>query len=246
MDEVRVVVAHSERATLRVGDTFLKIDADPDRIDREARVMRLAPIPTARILWQQPNVLALAALPGVALGRLGEPSAASPVAWAAAGAAVRRLHDSAPPPWRGRGPDDGAARELERECAWLVDEHVVPPDVVERNRRIALAVFRPFTPVFAHGDLQPSHVFVDGDEVIGVLDWSEGGRGDPLFDLAILTLGHEERLDQVVAGYGKDVDLDVVRAWWSLRSLTVIRWLIEHGFDPAGPGGEIDVLRSRM
>ncbi|MFE2448597.1 aminoglycoside phosphotransferase family protein, partial [Streptomyces sp. NPDC059426] len=27
MDEVEVVVAHSERATLRVGDVFLKVDA---------------------------------------------------------------------------------------------------------------------------------------------------------------------------------------------------------------------------
>ena len=28
MNEVKVVVAHSERATLRVGDVFLKVDTD--------------------------------------------------------------------------------------------------------------------------------------------------------------------------------------------------------------------------
>jgi aminoglycoside phosphotransferase (APT) family kinase protein len=123
---------------------------------------------------------------------------------------------------------------------------VVPAEVVDRNRRVAEAVFRPYTPVFTHGDLQLTHVFVDGDEVTGVLDWSEAGQGDPLFDLAILTLGHEERLDQTLAGYGKDVDVDVIRAWWSLRSLTAIRWLIQHGFDPATPGAEIDVLLARM
>jgi aminoglycoside phosphotransferase (APT) family kinase protein len=111
---------------------------------------------------------------------------------------------------------------------------------------VARAAIRSFTPAFTHGDLQVTHVFVEGDEVTGVLDWSEAGRGDPLFDLAILTLGHEERLDQVLAGYGKEVDLDVVRAWWSLRSLTAIRWLIEHGFDPATSGAEIDVLLARM
>ena len=33
--EVEVVVAHSERATLRVGDVFLKIDADQTRTDVE-------------------------------------------------------------------------------------------------------------------------------------------------------------------------------------------------------------------
>ena len=71
-------------------------------------------------------------------------------------------------------------------------------------------------------------------------------QGDALYDLASLTLGHPEHLGDVVAGYGKDVDLDVIEAWWSVRSLLAIRWLVEHGFDPAAPGCEIDVLRARM
>jgi hypothetical protein len=78
VDEVEVVVAHRERATLRVGDVFLKIDADQANVDIEGDAMALAPIPTPEILWRKPPVLALAALPGAALGRLGEPSAASP------------------------------------------------------------------------------------------------------------------------------------------------------------------------
>ena len=51
---------------------------------------------------------------------------------------------------------------------------------------------------------------------------------------------------QDLAGYGTDVDRDVIRAWGSLRSLLASRWLIEHGFDPSLPGCEFDVLRSRM
>ena len=78
VEEVEVVVAHSERATLRVGDVFLKIDADQTRIDVEVEAMAMAPIPTPEVLWRKPPVLALAALPGTALGRLGEPSPASP------------------------------------------------------------------------------------------------------------------------------------------------------------------------
>jgi aminoglycoside phosphotransferase (APT) family kinase protein len=42
--------------------------------------------------------------------------------------------------------------------------------------------------VFTHGDLQITHVFVDRDEVTGVLDWSEAGQGDALYNLAVLTL----------------------------------------------------------
>ncbi len=248
MDEVKVVVAHSERATLRVGDVFLKVDADQGRIDVEVESMALAPVPTPEILWRKPPVLALAAVPGATLGRLGEPSTASPAAWAAAGAAVRELHDAPLPPRpgrAGRGLDELAA-DLDGECELLVANGVLPADLVARNRQIADAALRPWTPAFTHGDLQIAHVFVDGGRITGIIDWSEAGQGDALFDLATLTLGHEGQLCHVVAGYGTDVDLDVIRAWWSLRSLLAVRWLIEHGFDPFAPGCEVDVLRSRM
>ena len=147
------------------------------------------------------------------------------------------------------GPGGASTRSLrsfEEECAWLLAQDVLPTELVTRNREVAGAALRPWTPEFTHGDLQVAHVFVDGDEVTGVLDWSEAGPGDALYDLASLTLGHPEHLDDVLAGYGKDVDVEVIGAWWSLRSLLAIRWLVEHGFDPAAPGCEIDVLRARM
>ena len=238
------MVAHDERATLRVDDVFLKIDADQTMTDVEVRAMALAPVPTPEVLWQRPPVLALRALRGTALGRLGEPSTASAAAWVATGVVVRRLHDAPLPPWPGPGLDQLASR-LDRECTWLVTNGVLPADLVARNRRVAEAALRPWTPVFVHGDLQLTHVFVDADEVTGVIDWSEAAPGDALYDLATLTLGHEERLDEVVEGYGGDVDREVVRGWWSWRSLVAARWLIEHGFDPSAPGAEFDVLRAR-
>ncbi|GGY41443.1 aminoglycoside phosphotransferase [Streptomyces omiyaensis] len=238
MDEVEVLVAHSERATLRVGEVFLKVDADQARIDAEVEAMSLAPVPTPEILWRRPPVLALAALPGTALGRLGGPSTGSPAAWAAAGAALHELHDAPPPAREGRAGRSGAAlaAELDDECELLVASGLLPAGLVTRNRRAAEAALRPWTAAFTHGDLQVAHVFVDGDEVTGVIDWSEAGRGDALYDLATLTLGHEEHLDDVLAGYGTGVDLDVVRAWWSLRSLLTVRWLVEHGFGPLRTG----------
>ena len=143
VDEVEVVVAHSERATLRVGDVFLKIDADQARTDVEVEAMAMAPVPTPQILWRKPPVLALAAVPGTALGHLGEPSTASSAAWAAAGAAVRALHDAPLPPWPGRSVDELAAH-LAGECEWLVAQrrpsrrrgHAQPP--ARRDRTAAV------------------------------------------------------------------------------------------------------------
>jgi aminoglycoside phosphotransferase (APT) family kinase protein len=243
VEEVEVVVAHNERATLRVGDVFVKVDADPTRTDVEVEAMGMVPVPTPKILWRKPPVLALAAVPGTALGHLGEPSTASPAAWAAAGAAVRALHDAPLPPWPGRNVDELASL-LPVECEWLVANDVLPADLVARNRRLAETVFRPWTPVFIHGDLQVDHVFVAGDEVTAIIDWSEASRGDALFDLATLTIGHPEHLGDVVAGYGTDVDRDLIRAWWSLRSLLNVRWLAEHGYGAPEEFAEVAVLRS--
>ena len=245
VEDVEVVVAHNERVTVRLGDVFLKIDADQTRTDVEVEAIALAPIPTPEILWRRPPVLALAAVPGKALGRLGEPSTASAAAWAAAGAAAWMLHNSPLPPWPGSSVTELKSR-LGGERDWLITSGVLPADLVTRNRRIAEAALRPWAPVFVHGDLQITHVFVDGDELTGIIDWSEAGQGDALYDLATLTLGHEEHLEDILAGYGTDVDLDVIRGWWSWRSLVAARWLIEHGFDPSSPGAEFDVLRARM
>lgn len=254
MPEIEVVVAHSERMTLRIGDVFLKIDTDQARIDREVEVMARAPIPAPKVLWRGPSVLALDAVPGAALGVLDQPSRASSAAWVAVGAAVRALHDAPPPPWTSSQCQQRPVRssrgtvdfppQLDSECEWLVANGVVSTEVVRRNRQIAEAALRPWTPVFIHGDLQIAHVFVDGDELSGIVDWSEGGHGDAMYDLATLTLAHEEHLDDVVAGYGGHVEIDVIRAYWSLRSLMEVRWLVEHGYGAAATFPEVAVLNS--
>ena len=244
-DEVDVLVAHRERATLRVGDVFVKIDADQARLDVEVAAMALAPVPTPQVLWRNPPALAIAAVAGTALGKFGAPSPVSPAAWIAAGAAIRQLHDAPLPPWPGHSVDARAAR-LAEECDWLVANDALPVGVVTGNRALAETALRPWTPVFVHGDLQPDHIFVADDAVTGVIDWSDAAAGDALFDLAILTLGHPEHLDDVLAGYGNDVDRDVIRGWWSWRCLVAIRWLAEHGFGDLAGMPEVAVLHAQL
>jgi hypothetical protein len=65
-----------------------------------------------------------------------------------------------------------------------------------------------------------------------------------MYDLATLTLAHEEHLDDVVAGYGADVDIDVIRGYWSLRGLMSTRWLAEHGYGAPATFPEVAVLTS--
>ena len=65
--------------------------------------------------------------------------------------------------------------------------------MVTRNRRVAEAALRSWTPVFTHGDLHIEHVFVDGDEITGFLDWSEACQGDALYDIATVTLAQGEQ-----------------------------------------------------
>lgn len=148
------------------------------------------------------------------LGLLGEPSPASAAAWSATGAAVRILHDAELPQWTSsqdqqrpvRGSRDTAKfpRLLDAECEWLIANGVLSAEAIRRNRQIAEAALRPWTPVFIHGDLQIVHVFVDG--------------------------------------YGDDVDMDVIRSYWSLRSLMSTRWLAEHGSGAPSTFPEFAVL----
>jgi aminoglycoside phosphotransferase (APT) family kinase protein len=211
------------------------------RVDAEVDAMTRAPVPTPEILWRKPPVLALAALTGRALGRLESPSTESSEAWAAAGAAVRTLHDAPLPPRQGPSLQELATR-LADECDWLVANQVLPADVITRNRERAETALRAWTPVFIHGDLQITHVFVQKDEVTGIIDWSEAAQGDALYDLATLTLAHEERLDAVLAGYQAEVDIDLIRAWWSFRSLVVVRWLTQNGYGSPESFPEVGVL----
>ena len=236
---VEVVLSHEERTVVRVGDVFIKVDTNPDRVQREMASLHLvSAVPVPEVLWSQPgtpHVLAVAALRGTPLAVLGSPCSHSKAAWVAAGRAARDLHEQAVPeslsaPSRYRLED---VAELEERL--LAHTAVDRSIVTEHARRARAASERATNAALVHGDFQAAHVFIDdGDAVSGIIDWGDAGTGDPHYDLAVLTVGHHEFLDDVLSGYGGEVDRDRIEGYWSWRRLGSIRWMIEHGFDPSG------------
>ena len=239
-------VDHHERlvwlAAGASGPLVIKADVDAERHRRELLGLRAAqqtgcPVPEVIDRVGGPvNVLVITHLHGSPL-QGDDPSQT----WAAVGAAVRDLHRSEPTGERGIGSGDGAAERIAPSIDYVTggDPGTARPlidaglDFV--RRRLVAAV----EGVQVHGDCQPDHFLLDETRttVTGILDFGDAGLGDPLWDLAVLTLEHPEHIDDVLVGYQPDPSMAEraryeLPAYHALRCLTDIRWLREHDFDP--------------
>ena len=92
-----------------------------------------------------------------------------------------------------------------------------------------------------HGDCQPDHFLLadHAGHIAAVLDLGDACTGDPVWDLAVLTLDHPARMDDVLAGYAPPPDLArrvsaLAGPYRMLRWLGEASWLHDHGHDP-GP-----------
>lgn len=76
----------------------------------------------------------------------------------------------------------------------------------ERQRGEALlgaALAHRFEPALVHGDLGPEHVLHRGEELTGVIDWSDAGVADPAIDFAWLLYGTSPPFaEQLLRFYG--------------------------------------------
>jgi Ser/Thr protein kinase RdoA (MazF antagonist) len=253
VEVVDTLVDHHERCVLEVTLpdgrlAVVKGDLVPERSAREARVLgsaATAGVPVPVVIGRAPGPPAVLVLERVGGTWLSPDRSAR--AWAATGAAVRRLHDLALPDLGAFAGRAGWAAGLgEMVIHWAPRARAAGLDgnVAEATRAAVdrLVRLRPEAPpaVTLHGDCVPIHVRLSqDDEVVALLDLGDACRGDPAWDLAVLTMRSPERLPAVLDGYGADPDL---RAWtarsWpvyrALRLLAEVGWLAEHDLDPAG------------
>lgn len=238
-----VVLAHQERAVVRLGDVFIKADTSGDRVARELAALASVDVPRPQLLWYRPGPVSLVALSEIAgspLGALGSPSSHGAEAWATAGRLARHVHEHAVPE-RLNAPSRYRLDDVDALADWLVARGVTDRGIVGIHAdRARAARHAAENDCLVHGDLQAGHIFMTtGDEIAGVIDWGDAGIGDRHYDLAVLTVGHGEHLDAVLEGYGRAVDRDRIAGYWSWRRLGSVRWMLEHGYDA---GGDIDAL----
>ena len=90
--------------------------------------------------------------------------------------------------------------------------------------------------VLLHGDLQTDHILVDAqtEKVLAFLDFADAQPGDPLLDIAVLTLWDKGLTDLFLEGYigieNNEETRQLLSLYRLLRHLAEIPWLLERGF----------------
>jgi aminoglycoside phosphotransferase (APT) family kinase protein len=160
-----------------------------------------------------------------------------------AGAYLARFHRlGAQPPFT-----SGQVRWEDHMCSvteWILADleprGIFDPAHIARFRRYYAAKQGRFArrPIeLLHGDMQPDHVMVDepGERVVAFLDFADAQPGDPLFDLAVLTLTDDALVAPLLAGYAAIPDdaetRELLAAYRLLRRLGSISWLLDRSFD---------------
>lgn len=196
-------------------------------------------VPIAKMLGLEAGPPAVLAMEQV----LGHPlSSRNPFAAKEAGRYLQRLHTLGAHP-----PFSGGQQQWDAFISWWENEEI------EKVKRLGvldplqmrklqeqfdhlqpLLAQRPI--VFLHGDLQPAHILVDSqsEKVLAFLDFADAQPGDPLVDLAVLTLWDPELTDFLLEGYSDIANTEETKLLLSLyrllRHLAEIPWLLERGF----------------
>lgn len=123
--------------------------------------------------------------------------------------------------------------EHSRQAGILIEQQAdILRDRFERLR--PLLAQRPIG--LLHGDLQDEHILLDpqSQKVLSFLDFIDAQPGDPLLDIAILTLWDQELTTPLLEGYSIILNtaetLQLLIHYRLLRLLGSITWLLNRGF----------------
>jgi aminoglycoside phosphotransferase len=225
----------------------VKVDAKPWRSANERLLLecaRASGVPVPGVLYADdgpPAILVCEYVDGAEL------TGDSPdAAWTSAGRVLRRLHAMHPVPGLGAMAEPGDSpramlvTKAVAEAAAAAQARLLTPSQAGRIRVMLVTAFSradPGEPLVLHGDCQPGHfLLTPGNEVAAVLDFGDAAVGDPVWDLAVLTLDDPGRLPAVLAGYRPGPPLhariaELVGACRLLRYLGELIWLNDHGFE---------------
>lgn len=184
------------------------------------------PVPTiVTVSTDDPAYLISEAVPG------HPADASATAAITAAGQHLRRLHavtgtaygflaDALVPTW----PDF-----LTRSITGLDKlTEIVPTHLADRLRRQvppAIAQLPATPPALLHGDLHPRHLYIEGQTLTAIIDWSDATYGDPLYDLARFSRSGPSATHALLEGYGLQLTpatektFSLYRIVWSLTAL---------------------------
>ena len=221
---------------------ILKVYQAGNALQHEYEIARKAAsigIPTPQILGYKAGEPAVLAMRQV----IGRPlSSRYPLAALEAGKYLQRFHTlSARPPFSG-----GQQRWDAFISWWQNDEFekakrlaVFDPQQMDKLREQfnllqPLLAQRPV--VLLHGDLQTSHILIDThtEQVLAFLDFVDAQPGDPLLDIAILTLWDHQLTGYLLEGYSSieynEETRQILSFYRLLRLLAEIPWLLKRGF----------------
>lgn len=203
-----------------------------ERIPRRAAVAERLRREAALLPWLAPQVPLAVPHPVVVsedplrlrhLLIVGDPcSGDNPSHATALGGFLAALHAVSPDAALGLGVPDAQASYDESRLTWDRFRREVAPMIGPELRPAGAALLdriaaAPLRPRLAHCDVGPAHVRVSGDEVTGIIDWTDACLGDPAVDLAWALHGTTPAFAHAfAAGYGADEALTSRALDWHL------------------------------
>ncbi len=220
----------------------LKVYVDKTALQKEVEVARQAQaagVPTAEMIGLDIDELAVLTMKQV----MGTPlSTQNKNAIQEAGKYLRKFHSiGAKPPFSG-----GQSKWDEFILWWSFKEINALYDLSvcnEKEREELKDHFRKLKPILTsrpvvllHGDLQTDHIIVDPkvDKVLAFIDFADAQPGDPLLDIAVLTLRNHEMTALLLEGYESIEDnkqtQTIISHYRLLRYIAEIPWLYNRGY----------------